>query len=356
MEKTQTSRLDWMRSRYFRAGAVAAVAVVALLIPVFLRNQYLLHLLIEVFMYSVLTMTFIMLFRTGLINAGITAFWGIGAYSSALLATKLSVPVWAAMPAAVVITAVISLAFGAMLVRRGGIAFVILTMVLSFIMVEVFGTFNVFGGRVGIFSIPTFESIPLPGGKSIVFGSKTPYYYLVLVIMAVVILVVTAFYKASTGRAWRAIGLSPRLAESLGVNIFRYRLLAFVVSGGIAGLMGSFYAHYYGSVVPGTFDAMQSLNFQVYAILGGLNFAILGPIIGSAILILVPEALRISREVEPVYEGIIVIVLVMFLPDGLLGLFGTWRRSLQPLTNLGRVVRWVRTSGGEYKGNPEKLE
>jgi branched-chain amino acid transport system permease protein len=349
LDRIQTSRPELVGSRYYRAAAIVVVAVLALFIPVFLHNQYILHLLIAVYMNAVLTMTFVMLFRTGLIHAGITAFYGIGAYSSALLATKLSVPVWAAMPCAVVITALISLLLGMMLVKRGGIAFVILTMVLSFIMVEVFGTFEVFGGRVGIFNIPTFESIPIPGG-SIKFGSKTPYYYLMLVLLAIVILVMVAFYKASTGRAWRAIGLSPRLAESLGVSIFRYRLLAFVVSGAIAGLMGSFYAHYYWSIVPGTFGAMQALNYQVYAILGGINFAVPGPIIGSAILILVPEGLRISREIEPVYEGVIVILLVMFLPDGLLGLIRSWRRALHPVGNLGRVVEWVRTSGGEQKG------
>jgi branched-chain amino acid transport system permease protein len=356
LDRTRTLQFKWLNSRYSRLVGLAVLAVLLILIPLFVPSPYILHLLIMVFMNSVLAMTFILLYRTGLITVAISAFWGIGAYTSAMLVTKLGLLVWAAMPASTVISGIIALLFGFLLVRKGGIAFVILTMLLSFIMVQVFGTFDMFGGRVGIFSIPPPEPIPLPFHEPVAFISKTPFYYLMLFLMAIVILVLLAFYAAWTGRAWRAIGLSPPLAESLGINIFRYRLVAFVISGAAAGLMGSFYAHYYWSIIPDTFGPLQSLYSQVYAILGGINFAIWGPVIGSAILTVVPETLRISKEIEPIYTGIIVILLVMFFPDGLLGLFSSWRRSLHPMSNISKVFRWIRKSSSAYKADSEKIE
>jgi len=157
-------------------------------------------------------------------------------------------------------------------------------------------------------------------------------------------LVFSAFYAAWTGRAWRAIGLSPRLAESLGVNLFRYRLIAFVIASAAAGLMGSFFAHYYGSIVPGTFGPMRTIYVHVYAILGGIGFATLGPVIGSLIMTFVPEILRISKEVEPIFTGLVIILLAMFLPDGLLGLLKQWQNRPLPGVSIARISKWIRAA------------
>jgi branched-chain amino acid transport system permease protein len=129
--------------------------------------------------------------------------------------------------------------------------------------------------------------------------------------------------------------LSPRLAASLGVNLFRYRLLAFVIGGVSAGLMGAFYAHYYGSVIPATFDPYKTIYAHVYAILGGVSFAVFGPVVGAFVMTAMPEVLRIAKEVEPVFTGAIVVLLVMFLPNGLLGL-ARWRRRFSLLPDAGK--------------------
>jgi branched-chain amino acid transport system permease protein len=147
-----------------------------------------------------------------------------------------------------------------------------------------------------------------------------------LFLSLLMVLILTAFYSSSAGRAWRAIGLSAYLAESLGINLFNYRLLAFIIASTIAGLMGSFFAHYYGALVPGSFGPFKTINVHVYAILGGLNFPILGPVVGSFIMTFVPEFLRITEGVEPIFTGILMILLILFLPNGLLGLTHLWRR------------------------------
>jgi branched-chain amino acid transport system permease protein len=328
-------------------GRLAGVVfgVIFFLLPLVLRNPYHLHLLIMAGMNAVLAMTFVFLLRTGLISIAIAAFWGIGAYASALLAVKLHMPFCLTLPLSTIAAGLVAWLTGFILVRRPGFSFIIQTMVFSFIIVLVFGNFDFFGRYAGIFNIPRPDPIHLPFYGSVDFTSKVPFYYLMLVLLLLIGLAFRAFYAAWSGRACRAIDLSPRLAESLGVNLFRYRLLAFVVASGAAGLMGSFFAHFYGSVVPSTFDAIKTINVQVYAILGGIQFAFVGPVIGSLLMTLVPEVLRITKEVEPVFTGLLVILLAMFLPDGILGLVSAIGRGkvTPPRKNIGRLVSWVRS-------------
>ena len=91
--------------------------------------------------------------------------------------------------------------------------------------------------------------------------------------------------------------------------------------------MGSFYAHYMQSLVPGAFVVLKTIYAHVYAILGGMGFAISGPVIGAFIMTIVPESLRVVREFEPIFTGVFLILLVLFLPNGLLGLSHYWRRG-----------------------------
>jgi branched-chain amino acid transport system permease protein len=314
---------------------IILVIVILALLPLVVRNPYYIHLFIMVGINAVLAMTFILMLRTGLICLGIAAFWGIGAYASAMLSMKLGLPVWLSLPAAAVITAIIAAFIGAFLVKQGGFGFIIQTLAFGFMIVLIFGTFQVFGGYVGIVGISHPEPIPIPFVGSMTFTSisKMPFYYLMLFLTLLMVLILTAFYSSTAGRAWRAIGLSAHLAESLGMNLFNYRLLAFIIASTIAGLMGSFFAHYYGTLVPGSFGPFKTINVHVYAILGGINFPILGPVIGSLIMTLVPEFLRITEGVEPIFTGIIMILLVLFLPDGLLGLTRLWQRRGKPSEN-----------------------
>jgi branched-chain amino acid transport system permease protein len=344
LEKIRKYRFDVITPGSRRLVGLAILAVILLLVPVVVASPYYIHLLIMVGMNSVLAMTFLLLLRTGLITIAIAGFWGIGAYASALLTTKLGLWVWLALPASTIITGIVAFFIGLLLAKKGGIGFVMLTLVFGFIVVLIFGTFEVFGGYTGIYDIPPPEPIPVPFLGLVEFTSKTPQYYLMLFLVFIVVLGFSAFYAAWTGRAWRAIGLGPRLAESLGVSIFRYRLLAFVIAAAAAGLMGSFFAHYYGSVVPATFSPLKTIYVHVYAILGGIEFAIAGPIIGSLVMIVVPESLRIAKEIEPVFTGLLVILLVMFLPDGLLGLLRRRGRTGGPAENVTRVFGWLRNS------------
>ena len=212
-------------------------------------------------------------------------------------------------------SALVAFVVGLVFVRTAGVACIIQTMVVNMILVEVFGHFEFFGGWAGLLDIPS----PSPIGP-ISFTGKTGNYYLILLLLLVNILAFYALYTSRIGRALGAIRLNARLAETLSVDLFRYRLATFMISAAGAGLAGSFYAHYFQSLEPNMFNVFKSIYVQIYSILGGLNSYILGPVIGAAIITFVPELLRVGKEIEPIMTGIVLVLLVIFLPGGILSL------------------------------------
>lgn len=344
------------QQRWLKPVGLILFGLFLLLIPVLVSSPYYIHLLIMIGINAVLAMTFVLLLRTGLISLAIAGFWGIGAYASALLSIRLGVPVWACLILATAITGVIALAVGTVLVRNSGFGFIIPSLVFGFIVYQALGSFKVFGGHIGIFNIPPPAAISLPFLPPIVFDSKVPFYYLMLALAAICVLVLAAFYAAWTGRAWKAAGLSPDLAESLGINLFKYRLLAFVIAGIIAGLMGSFFAHYFGTLIPTSFGPFKTIDIHVYAILGGVGSAIAGPIVGASIMTIVPELLRVTEGFEPIITGLFIVLLVLFLPDGILGLLGSrqsGRASGSKGPGVGERIRALLPDGRADGGHAE---
>jgi branched-chain amino acid transport system permease protein len=302
-----------------RRIAVAVFLVAVAAVPLVVHNQYYLNIFIEVMINAVLAMSFLVVLNTGLINVSMAAFWGIGAYSTALLETKAGLSFWAALPISVVMGAVLALIIGLFVVRFVGFGFVILTLVIASIVPLVFGTFSFFGQYVGIINIPVPSPIPLPGGHQIEFTSYEPYYYLLFVLVLIVVVVLWAFYSAWTGRAWKALGLSSQLAQSVAINPRKYRLFAWIIGSTAAVLVGSFYAAYSTALTPDTFGPFKSIYAQFYAILGGTGFLLLGPVVGALVLTAIPEMLRFTHGNEPIITGAIVILLIIFLPAGIVG-------------------------------------
>jgi len=246
-------------------GLIVIFVVIAL-IPAFVESPYYLDLFIAMMVNSVLGMMFIMGLRAGLINMGIIPFFGIGAYASATLATKVGLDVWLCIPLAALITMAFALIIGIVLIGSGsgGLTFVILSSVIGMLFNVVVGNIRYLGAWDGIPNIPPPTPINL-GFMTIEFTSKIPFFYLGMAYLLIIILIIYAFYAACTGRAWSAIGMSPRLAECLGVNLFRYKLLAFVMTCTICGLIGTFYAHYQSFIIPDSFSMWQNIYVQIYA-------------------------------------------------------------------------------------------
>jgi branched-chain amino acid transport system permease protein len=309
-------------SRYFKLIGFSALLILLAIVPLIVKSPYHLHLLIMAGMNIVLAMTFVMMLRTGLISLAIAAFWGVGAYASTLLVKRVGFCFWLALPASAIIVGIIALAVGYLIVRNAGFGFLMLTAVIGMLVVTVFGNIRWLGGYQGIDVIPPPDPVSIPLLGTIIFDSKPPFYYLMLLLLLFTILAFSAMYASWTGRAWIAIDLKPHLAEVVGVNVFRYRLLSFVIASMVAGYMGSFYAHYIGAVIPNAFDIFTTIYIHIYAILGGLQFPILGPAVGAVIMTLVPEFLSITQEMEPIITGLLIIFLILFLPNGLISLLG----------------------------------
>jgi branched-chain amino acid transport system permease protein len=318
-------------------GAIVTMGI-ASLIPLFVRSPFYLDLLITIVVNAILAMTFLMMLRTGLVSLGVAAFWGVGAYASVVLVTKLHLSFWLSLPASALITALVALILSYPLIRSPGFTFAILTAVIGMLFTIAVGNTSYLGGYSGIADIPHPDPIRIPFLPPIAFVSPTQDFYLALFLLVVVVLICTAFYSAWTGKAWTAIGVNFRLAESLGVDVFRYKVIAFVLASGIDGLVGSFCAHYQSFVVPDSYGMFATIYIQVYAVLGGIGHPVLGPVIGSALMTFFPELMRTTRQVAPILTGLLLVLLIMFLPKGLLSLFD-WRTAVvERLTKLRKAT------------------
>jgi branched-chain amino acid transport system permease protein len=328
-----------------KAVGFMLLAAMLCLVPLFVDSPYYIHLLIMSGINAILAMTFTLMLTAGLISLAIAVFWSFGAYTSTLAVMKLDLSFWLALPLSVVVTGIIACGIGYLLVKNTGFGFLILTSVLGMLIALIYGNINWLGGYQGIEAIPPPDPIHIPYVTQIEFVSKVSFYYLMLGLLFFVIIAFSAFYASWAGRAWRAIGLGPNLAESIGVNLHRYRLLSFVVTSMGAGLAGSFYAHYIGAVTPSTFGIFKTIHIHIYAILGGLGFPILGPVVGALIMTFVPEILRITGEIEPIFTGFLIIILIKFLPGGVLSIFAKRKKGEdQTLARLSAQIRSLLSS------------
>ena len=303
-----------MQGRGKKLVAAAAILIALIILPLCIESDYVKHLLIMVCLGATLAMTFSLLYSTGLITLGAAAFYAVGAYSSTILVMNAGLSFWAAIPLTLIIAAVLALAFGAVFVRNAGVAFVIITLIFVQVVVLAAGQLDFLGGWGGIIGIPRPDSI-----GPIQFTSRLSFCYLALAVLLLTALVFQALYSSRIGRAWRAIKLSPNLAGTLGINPYRYRVLAFVVGSTAAALAGCFYAHYSQNITPGAFGGWLSIYVQLYAVLGGLEFYILGPAVGALVMTFVPEYLRIVKEWEPIITGALLLIVILFFPGGILG-------------------------------------
>ncbi len=323
--------------------------IFGLLVPVWVSSPYYLGIFVDIMVNSMLAIAFVMMFRTGLCNLGLTAFWGIGAYLTAVMMTKWGVSFWLCLPAAAIVCALVGWGLGYIMIGRGrgGFNFVILSSVIGMIFPVIMGSISYVGGYAGMSNIPAPGDIPLPGGASISFDSTRSFYYLAAVIFIVIVLVCAAFYRSWTGRAWKSIAINPRLAESLGIDVFHYRLVSIVVGSAFAGVIGAFLASYTTFVSPTQYGMWKNVYIQAYAVLGGMGFPVLGPLLGAAVMTVVPQIVQFSNLVAPLFVGVVLIILILFFPDGLLGIV---TRTDWFSKTLSRV--WRRT--GVRDGTPEE--
>ncbi|MEW6265638.1 MAG: branched-chain amino acid ABC transporter permease [Thermodesulfobacteriota bacterium] len=278
-----------------------------------------LHLLIIAAIYAILSISLnIMTGTTGLFNLGLAAFYGIGAYSSALLA-KAGVPFPLALLGGILIPSAIAFVIGLPTLQLVGDYLAVVTMGLGEITRSVFKNWvSLTGGYMGLRKIP----------KASLFGfdldGRMEYLIFSLVILVVVYFFVERLLKAPFGRVLRAIREDEMAAQALGKNVFRFKMWALLIGTGIAGLAGALFAHYINVISPA--DFVMWLTFFIFLVImfGGLGNN-LGAIVATVIFVLGREALRfiglppsVSAPLQQLIFGLLLIFATIYFPKGLI--------------------------------------
>jgi branched-chain amino acid transport system permease protein len=305
-----------------KSFSTAALIFFLFCLPLFLKNIYWLHILCLAWLNVLVASSLRTINLTGELSLGQVGFMLIGAYSSALLSMRIGVPVWLAMLFGGLAAAFVALVLGYPILRTKGVYFSVLT----FLVAEIFRlsmwyTPSLSGGPAGLSNIPPPSAVHFFGITVITFSTKTSYYYLLLVIV-LLSLVILFRVERSLGFTWMAIRQSDSLAESVGINVTGYKLIAFVIGCFFAGIAGALFAHFMHLLttdVTAMFGMLMSIYVVIYMVVGGqTRFA--GPIVGAVVLTLVPEFARPLKEYQPIIFGALVVFIIFFMRQGLIGL------------------------------------
>jgi len=291
-----------------------------LLIPLIISNPYHIHVLILIALNVMFAASLrLSSLRIGQLNFGHAAFIGIGAYTSALLVMRGNLSFWLAFPLAGVAAGIFAILLGYPSLRLRGMYFAIVTFAFGEILRAIYMKFrDQFGGPLGISNIPVPDSIPL-GLITISFDSRISFYYLALLLAIVTILFLYRFDKSHFGLIFTGIREADDLAESAGINIMRHKVLAFTIGSFLAGMGGSFYAHYFTFISSDVFTVWMSIYILSYVVVGGAS-TLLGVSIGAIFLMLATELLHATATYKAIIYSSIMVLVIIFLPDGLVSL------------------------------------
>lgn len=292
-------------------GILALLAVLALLLPV-VGGEYYVYLFALVFTNVILAASLRPSLTCGQLNIGHSAFMCIGAYTSALLARNLSLPFELSLLSGAVLATIVGAAIGYPSLRLRGVYFAMVTVafveairLLASIWVPLTR------GNAGL-------TVPKPSLLGITLATRTSQYYLALALMVITLFVLWRLERSRLGLIWKSIGMADNLAQSLGVNIARYKLLAFMLGCFFAGVAGAFYAHFIRFLFPPEFGFLMATNILIYNYVGGRGHFV-GPIVGAVFLSLLSEPFRGSAY-ETIFFSIVMLLTILFLPGGLITL------------------------------------
>jgi branched-chain amino acid transport system permease protein len=303
------------RQRMLRAG----VALVVLALMPALAGAYIGQVLMLVGLYILMGMGLnLEVGLAGLLDLGFVAFFAVGAYTTALLTADsphalLHLSFWLAMPASVVLAVCVGVVFGLPVLGVRGDYLAVATLGLGEIVrVLVLSDFAapLLGGAQGVLQIPK----PRLGG--IVLGNPVQLFYVTLIASAVAAFVAWRLENSRLGRAWMALRDDEDVAQALGINLVRSKLLAYGLGAAFAGLAGSIFATMLTSVYPSSFQLLISINVLALIIVGGMG-SLPGVVLGSIVLIGLPELLREFGEYRYLFYGAALIVMMQWRPEGL---------------------------------------
>ncbi len=295
-------------------------------------SGYFITILITITIYAMLAHSLnIITGRAGQISLGHSAFFGIGAYTSALFYTRAGLSFWISVPLGTIVAGMVGALLGIPCLRVRDDFLAITTMGIVFVVEAVFLYLPFFGGAMGIGGI----DLPKWLGREM---TKPEYFILIFIILILLLLLDRRLERSWLGLAWSSIREDEVAAGAMGVDIVRFKVIAFILGSAIAGLAGGFYAHFLTFIMPQNFGFGQSIVILCMVVFGGIGTR-WGPILGAIILGILPEISRPIMEYRTFLYGLLLVAMMRFQPGGLLGeesvLPRVFRRIGSPLRKSG---------------------
>ncbi len=285
---------------------ILLIVGVFLVLP-FLVSLYVLHILTMIGIWAMLILGLNLIASMGYISICHAAFYGIGAYTASLLTLKVGTPFVLNLLAGTVLAGVASIFIGYPAFRVRGHYFAIATLAFGLIISLVLYNWGVVtNGDRGLAEI-----------IGPIMDPRYSYYFILIVTLAVIFITHSILYSRF-GRKLRAIRADENLASQIGINVLRTKVTAFVISALIAGLAGGMMAHYVNYIHPEIFSFANSFSMIMGMIVGGIGTT-LGAILGSGVAMGLPEILRFSADARYILIGVVLIIVMLFLPQGIIG-------------------------------------
>ena len=294
--------IPWLLLHFERADLMSAMTSVALL--------------------SIISSGVWLTFYIGRINIGQGAYALLGGYLSAILVVKYDISFWLTLPLAGLFCAAASTLIGLPILRLRGVYFAMVTLTLTEVARLLAQALPITNGPAGITNIPPPEELALFGLTLIpnfaeLANLRLGYYYLAVVLMLLCLAGLWRLINSRLGFLCRSLQQNEDLASSIGVNIAYLRVLAYAISSFLGGLGGAIFAAIVQSIYPATFTIQESINYMLYCFLGGLNY-VFGPLLGTLVLHLGWDFLFTTGKYQLLIYSSIIMLLIVFLPNGLL--------------------------------------
>jgi branched-chain amino acid transport system permease protein len=304
---------------------VAIIFLLLLISPPFL-SSFLLTLLTQALIYAILAMSLdIILGYTGLASLGHAAYFGLGAYSVGILATRHGAGFWMTLPVGVLLAVTVAAIFGLVALRATGVYFLMITLALGMV---VWGLAHrwvtMTQGDNGISAIPRPDL-----GLAWSLAHSIPFYYFALAGFLISFSILRVIVRSPFGRSLVGIRESESRMRTLGYHVWLHKYIGFVIAGGFAGFAGVLWAYYNGFVSPVDLQLATSVEVLLMVALGGRG-TLLGPALGAGIIIMLKNLVSVYTHRWLLILGVVYIATIVYAPEGIVGAMRQWRRRVRP--------------------------
>jgi branched-chain amino acid transport system permease protein len=300
-----------------------------LAVPLVVHNNVVLTILVFTFIAGILAVRLNLFFGfTGQLSLFHAAAFGLSAYATYLSMVHLGISFWLGAIVGVVFVTLISIVIGTICFRfkLRELYFAIVTLAFSELLRLVILNWNSFtNGSLGI-NFTLTPTLWVPGRGVIPVAGTFMWYYLSLAAVALAVFAYSRIVHSWMGRCFASIRLNDELADTLGINVFRYKLVSFVAGNIGAAVAGSLYSFYISYIDPNYFSLDQSLAIIAMALLGGREF-VAAPIVGALVLTALPHVINVNAEARLLIYGLILILTILLMPRGIVGLLARRRRA-----------------------------